>query len=271
MTPSIIIAVAPNGARKTKQDHLAIPLTAKELGETAKSCLEAGASMIHLHVRDKYQKHSISVDLYREAIEQIRFQTDNSIYIQVTSESVRRYSPNEQFEMIHSLKPPAVSIGLREIRRESEAKISQHFIMMRANKVYPQVILYNNYDISMYKDWLQRGVLPGSAYPVLLVIGKQQKEGAFEVEDLNQTLINDLPYKSWMTCGFGYQEFEVAQRTIQMNGNIRLGFENNDLLENKQVATDNADLIFQSNEYINNEGYSSASFLETLEKMKPDW
>ena len=271
MTTPIIIAVAPNGARKTKQDHPAIPLTAKELAETAKNCLEAGASMIHLHVRDKYQKHSLSVDLYKKAIEQIRLQTGDLIYIQVTSESVGMYSSDEQFEMIHHLKPSAVSIGLREIRGETEPKINQHFKLMRKNKVYPQLILYNEYDVFLYKDWLQRGVLPGCAYPVLLVIGKPQKEGVFEVDSLNQSLIDTLPCKSWMTCGFGYQELQVAKQTTQLNGHIRIGFENNELLENYSTAVDNTALIIQAAKCIANKSHSIASVTETHEQMKPDW
>ncbi len=271
MSSPIIIAVAPNGARKTKQDHPAIPLTAKELGETARACMKAGASMIHLHVRDDQQKHSLSVDLYKEAIKQVRLQTNNSILIQVTSESVGCYSPDEQFEMIHRLKPPAVSIGLREIRSETEAKINQHFKKMRDNQVHPQLILYNDYDVSVYKDWLQRGILPGSAYSVLFVIGKPQKEGVFETEDLKISLIDKLSINNWMTCGFGYQELDVAKQTFKLGGHIRIGFENNELLENKEIANNNAELIVQVATLMEGESYSIASAQEAQELMKPDW
>jgi len=271
MTLPAIIAVAPNGARKTKHDHSAIPITAKEIGETAKACMKAGASMIHLHVRDDQQKHSLSVDLYEEAIKQVRLQTDDSILIQVTSESVGRYLADEQFAMIHHLKPPTVSIGLREIKSESEANINQHFKKMRDNQVHPQLILYNDHDVSIYKDWLQRGVLPGSAYPVLFVIGKPQKEGIFESEDLKMSLVEELPIKNWMTCGFGYQEFHVAKQTFKLGGHVRIGFENNELLENNKIANDNAELITQVSMLMKGESYPVASASEAQELMKPDW
>jgi uncharacterized protein (DUF849 family) len=48
----VILAVAPNGARKTKADHPALPMTPEEIAMTAAACHEAGAAMIHLHVRD---------------------------------------------------------------------------------------------------------------------------------------------------------------------------------------------------------------------------
>ena len=47
-----MLTVAPNGGRKTKADHPALPLSPDELARTAAECLERGASMIHLHVRD---------------------------------------------------------------------------------------------------------------------------------------------------------------------------------------------------------------------------
>ncbi len=89
-TPSLI-AVAPNGARKLKTDHPQIPLNAEELSETAKNCFAAGASMIHLHVRDENNRHSLAVDAYKEAIKEIQ-KAEPNIFIQVTSEAVGIYS-----------------------------------------------------------------------------------------------------------------------------------------------------------------------------------
>ena len=62
---NIAIAVAPNGGRKTKADHPALPLTPAELAATAAECLEAGAAMIHVHVRDANGRHLLDADAYR--------------------------------------------------------------------------------------------------------------------------------------------------------------------------------------------------------------
>ena len=48
MNTPLIITVAPNGAYKTKEQHTNVPLTASELAQTAKECLDSGASMIHM-------------------------------------------------------------------------------------------------------------------------------------------------------------------------------------------------------------------------------
>ena len=48
----VAIAVAPNGGRKTKANHPGLPMTAEDLARVAAECLQVGASLIHLHVRD---------------------------------------------------------------------------------------------------------------------------------------------------------------------------------------------------------------------------
>jgi 3-keto-5-aminohexanoate cleavage enzyme len=92
----VIVTVAPNGGRKTKADHPALPLTADELARTAAECLERGASMIHLHVRDKDGGHSLDPEAYRSVIARICEEVGDRLVLQITSESLGRYSPAEQ-------------------------------------------------------------------------------------------------------------------------------------------------------------------------------
>ena len=55
----LILAVAPNGARKTKADHPALPMQADEIGRAAAACRAAGAVMVHLHVRTSQGTHTL--------------------------------------------------------------------------------------------------------------------------------------------------------------------------------------------------------------------
>ena len=54
--------VAPNGARRTTLDHPAVPVTDRDLVETAVACFEAGARGIHAHIRTNDQLHLLDVD-----------------------------------------------------------------------------------------------------------------------------------------------------------------------------------------------------------------
>ena len=84
----VMIAVAPNGARKTQQDHPQLPISPKEIAHTAAACRDAGACMLHLHVRDEKLGHSLDVERYREAIRAIRQEVGDEFIIQITTEAV---------------------------------------------------------------------------------------------------------------------------------------------------------------------------------------
>src|SRR5690349_21615376 len=68
----LIITCAITGAETTKEQNPALPTTPEEQAQAAYECWKAGASIIHLHVRDDQGKPSQSVDRFREAIEKIR-------------------------------------------------------------------------------------------------------------------------------------------------------------------------------------------------------
>ena len=80
------LMVAPNGARRGKSDHPALPITLDELVTTAVSCHAAGADGLHLHIRDAEGKHSLDVGHYREAMAAVK-QAAPNMFVQVTSEA----------------------------------------------------------------------------------------------------------------------------------------------------------------------------------------
>src|ERR1700690_4426025 len=101
----VVLTVAPNGGRKTKADHPALPLTSNELAWTAAECLERGASMIHLHVRDADGRHFLDAEAYRAAITRICQEVGDRLVLQVTSESLCHYSPAEQRSVVLRTNP----------------------------------------------------------------------------------------------------------------------------------------------------------------------
>jgi len=264
-----LIAVAPNGARKTKESHPALPMTIEEIAQDAKDCLDAGAGMIHLHVRDELGHHSLSVDIYREAIAAINTATDNKILIQVTTEAVNKYAPDEQFGMIHELNPEVVSIALREIKKLEELDIFENFDLMRKNNIYPQLILYNLGDLAKYHYWLEEGVLPGKAYPVLLVLGKSHALGSFQLSDLQAK--PEVIASSIMVCAFGEEEYAAGKLALEHGWHIRLGFENNQLLANGEEASKNAELVSQMANYLKEQNQPLTIGDKARAIFVPDW
>ena len=80
------IMVAPNGARRTKSDHPALPITIEELVETAMACQQAGADGLHAHVRDADGRHILDAGLYNELLAELNSATPD-LYIQITTEA----------------------------------------------------------------------------------------------------------------------------------------------------------------------------------------
>ena len=107
----VAVAVAPNGGRRTKADHPKLPMTARELAATASACADAGAAMIHVHVRDGQGRHFLDAGAYRRATAAIREAVGDRLVVQITSESLGIHSPAEQIDVIRQTKPQAVSLA----------------------------------------------------------------------------------------------------------------------------------------------------------------
>ena len=139
-----MVTVAPNGGRKTKADHPALPLTADELAWTAAECLERGASMIHLHMRDADGQHCLDPEAYRATIAHICEEVGDKLVLQITSESIGRYSPAEQRGVVLETNPEAVSLALRELAPDAtdEEDLGLFLGKLKQMRVWPQIILY---------------------------------------------------------------------------------------------------------------------------------
>ena len=151
----VMLAVAPNGGRKTKADHPDLPLTADELARTAAECLERGASMIHLHVRDAEGRHCLDPEAYRATIARICQEVGDRLVLQITSESLGRYSPAEQRAAVLETNPEAVSLALRELAPDAadEKDFCVFLGKLKQMRVWPQIILYTPAEAERLGRW----------------------------------------------------------------------------------------------------------------------
>jgi 3-keto-5-aminohexanoate cleavage enzyme len=241
----VILAVAPNGARKTKADHPALPMTPDEIAHCAASCVEAGAAMIHLHVRDAKGVHTLDADAYRAAIAAIRDALGDKIVIQATSEAVGVYKPAQQMAMVRDLLPEAVSLSVREIVPDAahEAEAARFFDWMRKERILPQFILYSADDVARFDDLVARGIVPAGRHLVLFVLGRYTAGQKSEPADVVPFLTANRESRPWSICAFGAREAACAMAAATLGGHVRVGFENNMLLPDGRVAPDNAALI----------------------------
>jgi 3-keto-5-aminohexanoate cleavage enzyme len=244
---SLLITVAPNGAYKQRPDHPALPLNTTELGQTAKLCLDAGAAMIHMHIRDAEGRHSLDVQGYRDAQQAVKAAVGDELIIQVTSEAARVYKAPEQIAMVTTLKPEAVSVGLREVDQPEigEAGLSQFFGWLVKERVMTQVIVYDVADLQRWQALRAQGVIPDAPWSLLFVLGRYSVGQTSEAKDLLPFVMAHTGTEPWSMCAFGAGEHACATTAAALGGHVRVGFENNLLLNNGQVAPDNAALVRQ--------------------------
>lgn len=242
LTP-VAIAVAPNGGRRTKLDHPGLPVTLPELVRTAAECCEAGAAMIHVHVRDAQGRHLLDAGTYRDVIHAIRATVGERLAIQITSESVGVYDPEAQMAVVKAVRPEAVSLALRELVPDPahEKDFAAFLQWLRQERIVPQVILYSPEEVTRFAGMRQRGLIPWDSLPVLFVLGSYAGEHASVPADLLAFLAPGLPrFDHWMVCAFGRHEAACVTAAALLGGHVRVGFENNLHQPDGRLAPDNA-------------------------------
>lgn len=244
----IIVIAAPNGARRSSDDHPELPVTAAEIAACAASLVDAGVSVLHLHVRDKDGAHTLDVSRYREAIVAVRERTGDRLIIQATTEAVGRYTVDEQIATVEALRPEAVSLALREFCPDvaGETRAGEFFRSLVAMRIWPQYILYTAEELMRF-DALRKDGFFGARRPFcLLVLGRYATDLEGDPEELAAMRdAVDLDAFPWAVCCFGRRENDAALAAAAAGGHVRLGFENNLWLADGSRAGDNAALVDQ--------------------------
>ena len=240
-----ILCVAPNGARRTRRDHPNLPTTPAELGRVAAESLEAGAAMIHLHVRDRNMAHILDAAAYRAAIRAIRAQVGDNLVIQVTTESCGLYGPEEQMGLVRELRPEAVSLSIGEIFPDPtvETAAAEFLDWLKVEGIHAQFIVFDAEQVRFLVQLIRRGIVPHSDPCVLFVLGRYTPNQQSAPADL-EPLLEVSPFrKGWFLCAFGKQELACMDRALSQGGHARIGFENNFYRPDGTQAAGNAELV----------------------------
>lgn len=247
-TNRVMVIGAPNGARRTHADHPALPMTAKELADCAIKLLDAGASVLHLHVRDNDGRHTLDAKAYRAATKVIRRKTGDDLVLQVTTEAVGRYTRETQMSVVRELRPEAVSLAVRELCPDegSVPVAAEFFAWLVSERIWPQYILYSAGDLRRFELMRSRGVFAEDHPSCLLVLGEYEEQQAGDPGELDALLSSvDCSRFPWSVCCFGPDELRAMLAAFGQGGHVRIGFENNLLLADGSMASDNAQLIAQ--------------------------
>ena len=246
--PPLILAVAPNGARRGKADHPALPITAAEVAETAARCLDAGAAMIHLHIRDRNGGHLLDADGYRAAMAAIEAKIGRALVIQPTTEAVGIYDRHQQMALVRELRPEQVSMAVRELIPDETAESQAAEFLAWAGRAHVAIqhILYDVADLRRFVALKRRGIVPGPVAPVLFVLGRYvdgQQSDPLELLPFIETWRDAGEAGPWAICAFGRREGAVGAAAASLGGHVRVGFENNFHLADGRIAPNNETLV----------------------------
>lgn len=236
----LVVCVAPTGARRSKSDHAALPLTAQEIVQEAQRCAAAGARALHLHVRDASGAHTLDPLHYQRVLPLLR-EHAAELLIQVTTEALGRYSAQEQRAVVRALMPEAVSVALREMlpagNGKDDARAFYHWA--RDASIAVQHILYSIEDVNRLIALAESGCIPAPA-AALFVLGRDSGASGWRPRELVEWLYRWPPEWPWMVCGFGWQQAPLSTAAIGLGGHARVGFENALQLPDGSLARDNA-------------------------------
>lgn len=243
--PSIM--VAPTGARRTKVDHPALPMSVTEIVETAAACFAAGAGAIHAHVRAENGAHSLDAEHYTALMTALRARVPD-MQVQISTEAVGIYTAPEQMALVYALKPDFVSVALREILPEggAEAVAAGFYRWCTDEGVAVQHILYDAADVLHLSALQKRGVIPLSRLSVIYVLGRYAVDQESSLDDLLPFLAaaeTFLQPPDWMVCAFGQGETECLAAALAKGGKARVGFENSLWHGDGRLASSNEDRV----------------------------
>lgn len=224
-----LIMVAPNGARRGKADHPALPVTIPELVACAKECFAAGAGGIHAHVRNEAGEHVLDAGLYKELIAELCIVVPE-MAVQITTEAIGLYSPAEQRALVAAVRPKMVSVALREITAEPDEILTRSFFHDCAEaSIAVQHILYTAEEVDQMAALIERGTVPRGEIQLLHVLGRYGADQQTLPSDLLEPLMRQKRQgikADWAVCAFGKPETECLLKAISLGGKVRVGFEN---------------------------------------------
>jgi len=242
----LIITCAISGAEVKKEQNPSVPYTVAEMVEEAKKAVEAGASIIHLHVRTDDGQPTQDKARYKEVIDAIKDQVGDVI-IQPSTGGAVGMSKEERIDVV-SLKPEmstldcgSVNFGGDEVFINSENDIIFFANEIYKHGVYPELECFGKMHIDQVLRLHKKGIIKDPMH-FSFVLGVPGGMTATERDFL--FLKDSIPENAtFSVAGIGRHEFPMAELAIKHGGHVRVGLEDNLYLEKGLLAKSNADLV----------------------------
>jgi len=247
MTHPVVITVAITGALPRKKDNPAVPVTPAEQIESTHEAFEAGASLVHVHVRNPDESASSDPELFARVQEGVRKHCPGMI-VQFSTGG-RGRDQAARGSMLH-LKPDMASLATGSVNFPASIyENPPEFVeglarTMRDNAIKPEIEVFDLAMLYSAANLVKKGLIEGPLH-VQFVLGIANALPARrQVFDfLRSELAELLPDATWVAAGTGRWQWEVNQWCLEAGGHVRTGLEDNLRYDHTRLATSNADLV----------------------------
>lgn len=242
----LIITAAICGAEVLKEHNPAVPYTVEECVREAKSAYDAGASIIHLHVRYDDGTPTQDKERFRIIMEAIRKACPRAIIQPSTGGAVgmsddERLQPTELNPEMATLDCGTLNFGGDDIFVNTETTIMNFGKRMIERGIKPELEVFDVSMIEMALRMRKKGFITDLMH-FDFVMGVN---GGIDGSIRNFSFLRDaIPAGSTYTvAGIGRHEFPLAALAIVDGGHVRVGFEDNVYLSKGVLAKSNGELV----------------------------
>jgi len=249
----VIIAVAITGSVPRKKDNPAVPITPSEQIESTHQAFEAGASLVHIHVRNPDESSSSDSALFAQVQEGVRKHCPGMI-IQFSTGG-RGRDPSARGSALH-LKPDMASLATGSVNfptiiyENSASFVEGLAAQMKEQAVLPEIEVFDLSHIYGARKLLDLGLINDHPHVQFVMGIKNALPAERRILDfLHSELKRVLPNATWTAAGIGRHQTDVISWVLERNGEgVRTGLEDNIRITKDRLACSNAELVQMARE-----------------------
>lgn len=238
----LTISVGITGSRITRQQTPYIPISPEEIAQSGIEAWRAGASILHVHVRDpETGLGTQDLSIFKKVVNRLRSETDAILCLTTSGIPGRNLPVQERLNSL-SLNPELVSFDAGSINMGENVFINlPEFLEALAKGIKPELEVFEVGMLYTCLRYLERGLLkPPLHFQFVLGTG-------FGMPATPKSLLHlyeAIPQSStWSVIGIGQGQLPMAMMGMAMGGHVRVGLEDNIYFSKGVLAKSNAELV----------------------------
>ena len=249
MPDPCIISVAITGSLPRKKDNPAVPISVAEQVESTHQAFEAGATLVHLHVRNDDETPTSAPERFAQVLEGIRKHCPG-IITQVSTGG-RSGAGHERGAML-SLRPDMASLASGSVNFPTRVYDNSPELIdwlaseMLKYDIKPEIEAFDLSMIFQAVNLSKAGKIAGPLHLQFVMGIKNAMPVDREVFEFYVTTLRRLaPDATWTGAGIGREQLTLARWSLELGGHCRTGLEDNVRLDKETLAPSNAALVQQ--------------------------